>query len=130
MATKVATIRVLRIIARIWSLLSIGFILLIFVGEALNGERPAPTPLEWFGLALFPGGVLLGLIIAWRYEGLGGIVTLSSLGAFYIWNFLQSGRLAGGPFFFLAAAPGLLFLICCMLERRCPTSQLGIRRTG
>ncbi len=110
-------VKILRLIARIWSLLSIGFILAIFIGEALSGEGVWPTSAEWLGLALFPSGVLFGLVVAWWREGIGGAVALLSLAGFYLWMWLQNGRLPEGPFFVLVAAPGLLFLICSLLDR-------------
>ena len=110
-------VKILRLIARIWSLIRIGFILTMFIGEALSGEGVWPTSAEWLGLALFPSGVLLGLLLAWWREGIGGAVALLSLVGFYLWNWLQNGRWPEGPFFVLVAAPGLLFLICSLLER-------------
>jgi len=51
---------VVRWIARVWSILSIAFFLLMFVGEAfMDSGTPLPTPIEWVGLALFPGGVVV-----------------------------------------------------------------------
>ncbi len=94
-----------------------GFILVIFIGEAFTADGLWPTSTEWLGLGLFPIGVLLGLAVAWWHEGIGGALTLFSLAGFYIWNRLDSGRWPGGPFFLLVAAPGLLFLIYWLLNR-------------
>lgn len=109
--------KALRLIARIWSLFSIAFLLIFLVGEAFTGEGVRPTNSEWLGLVLFPLGVLLGLVLSWWREGPGGALTLLSLAGFYLWNRLQSGRWPGGPFFLLVAAPGLLFLIYWWLDR-------------
>ncbi len=96
-----------RWVARIGSIAS-GTLLLAFVfGE---GVTPALlTPGEWLGLALFPGGVILGMVIGWRYEGWGGAITLVSLFAFYALDYALSGTLPQGPYFFAFALPGLLF---------------------
>ncbi len=110
--------RMIRTIARILSLLSIGFVLLFVVGETLSEQGSLPTSVEWVALAFFPTGVVVGLVIAWWREGLGGGIALLSLLAFYAWEFAYSGDLAGGPFFFLVAAPGLLFLIYAWLFKR------------
>ena len=107
----------LRIFSRLWSLLSIAFVLTMFIGEGLSGEGPMPTAVEWVGLALFPGGVFVGLVLGWRREGLGGAIAVLSLIAFYVWEYAYSGDLAGGPFFLLVAAPGFLFLLCWRLTR-------------
>lgn len=107
----------LRLTAKIWSILSIGFVLLIFIGEMMNPTGQPLSPIEWLGLAFFPIGVLIGLILAWWYEGIGGVVTALSLVAFYIWEATLSGSLADSPFFFLVAAPGFLFLACWFWSR-------------
>ncbi len=110
--------RILLLVARIWSLLSIGFVLMFVFGEAFNGQGSLPTAVEWIGLAFFPIGVLIGLVVAWWHPGLGGIITTFSLLAFYVWEFVYSGDLAGKSYFFLLAAPGLLFLIYWWLSER------------
>jgi len=116
MATGSITPVVVRWVARVWSILSVIFILAFAIGEAGSGR--GPTAREWVGLSLFPIGVCLGLIVAWFCERLGGILALVSLVAFYVWNVGRSGRLPRGPFFFLVAAPGLLFLAAALLSRQ------------
>jgi hypothetical protein len=61
-------VTVIRWIARIWSIASIGFVLLMFVGSAIaEGFDPAQfTPRDLIGLFFFPFGVCLGMILAWR----------------------------------------------------------------
>ena len=108
----------LRRIARGWSLLSIAFVMIFVVGEILRPTGPRPTPIEWLGLTFFPGGVMLGLAVAWRWEQWGGIITLTSLALFYLWDLWRSGDFPGGPFFVLLAFPGLLFLVSSFLSER------------
>jgi hypothetical protein len=95
----------LRLTAKIWSILSIGFVLLFVIGEGLSGEGPMPTASEWVGLAFFPIGVVVGLALAWWREGIGGALAVLSLIAFYVWDLVRSGDLPGGPFFLLVVAP-------------------------
>ena len=104
-------------VARIWSVTSIVFVLVFLIGEGLSGDAATPTASEWIGLALWPGGVVVGLIVAWFRRGLGGALTLGSLIAFYVWNLLERGRLPSGPYLFLVAAPGILFLLSSLLSR-------------
>jgi hypothetical protein len=100
----------IRRIARGWSVLSILFVGVFAVGEILGGAGPdGPTRSEWIGLTLWPTGVVIGLAAAWHHEESGGFLALASLIAFYAWNFLGAGRLPRSPFFFLVAAPGVLF---------------------
>jgi hypothetical protein len=107
----------LQITAKVWSILSIAFILLIFIGEGLSENGQMPTAAEWVGLTFFPIGVAIGLILAWWREEIGGAVTVLSFIAFYIWNFVLSGDLADGLFFLLVAAPGFLFLASWYFSR-------------
>lgn len=105
----------LRWVARLWSILSVAFVLLFAIGEIAHGSGPPPTRQEWVGLAFWPLGVCLGLVLAWYREALGGALALACLAAFYLWNLASSGRLPRGPFFFLVAAPGLIFLLLGIL---------------
>jgi hypothetical protein len=113
---------ILRWIARVWSIASV----LLLAAFAFGGGedsifRTLPTLREAVALALFPLGVAIGLLIATfsrngRREGLGGIIALLSLAAFYAWMFVQSGRVPGGPYFAIFAAPGALFLAAWLLN--------------
>lgn len=109
--------KILTWIARIWSLAGITFVLIFLFGEVLSGSGPKPTSAEWIGLALWPGCVGVGLGIAWFRKRLGGALALGSLGAFYVWNLLERGKFPSGPYFFLIAAPGVLFLLSSFLAR-------------
>ena len=108
---------VLRLIARVSSVASLLLLSAFVVGD-VRGDGGAPTASEWIGLALFPGGIIIGLALAWWRELLGGAITLLSLVGFYAWHVLTSGGLPAGPYFLLFAAPGLLFLVAALLKRR------------
>ncbi len=101
----------LRWTARIWSVASLLFLLLAFAGQAGSSHHPLEFQ-EWVGLTLFPGGVSIGLMIAFFRERLGGAITIASLAVFYVWHYVVAGDLPGGPFFVLLAAPGALWLAC------------------
>lgn len=103
-------------IARIWSVVSLGFVLLFVIGDLLNGNGARPTRLEWIGLALWPVGVCLGLVIAWFRARLGGAIATVCLIAFYLWSLLERGRFPGGPYFVLVAVPGFLFLLLSFMS--------------
>ena len=108
----------IRRIAGVWSIASIAFLLLIFIGELIYPHAEASFTLsDWIGLYFFPFGVLLGMIVAWRREGLGGGITVGSLQAFYVALRVMRGRFPGGPWFALVAAPGGLFLVYWLLSR-------------
>jgi hypothetical protein len=56
------------------------------------------------------------MVLAWRWEGLGGAITVGSLVALYILMFILDGRFPRGPFFALVAAPGALFLAAWLVS--------------
>jgi hypothetical protein len=68
---------------------------------------------------------VLGFVIAWRRERLGGLVTVCSLAAFYIWMTARDGHLPPGPYFLLFAAPGFLFLASSLLRTQRSTNPHG-----
>lgn len=109
--------RALSGFARIWSLASIVFVLAFLLGEGLSGPDGRPTAAEWIGLALWPGGVVVGLVVAWFRKGLGGAVAIGSLIAFYAWHLVERGTFPRGPYFLLVAAPGVMFLLSSLLSR-------------
>jgi hypothetical protein len=104
----------LRWLARAGSLLSTLLLLLFLFGEEFH---PAKITLkEWVGLIFFPGGVVVGMIVAWWKEGIGAGITLASLLAFYVvLGFLFGDSL--GVWFVVFAAPGFLFLLYWILSR-------------
>jgi hypothetical protein len=64
----------------------------------------------------------LGLILAWRWECVGGIVSLASLAGFYLTLFAFDQRFPRGPFFLLIALPGFFFLVAWFLQRQEPNA--------
>lgn len=102
--------------ARALSIVSAGLLLLFFIGEGFDPSRVVLR--EWVGLLFFPFGVVVGLILAWRREGLGGAVSVASLLAFYVWNILASGGLPRGLAFVAFTLPGFLFLLYALLSSR------------
>jgi len=117
--SKKRGVTIIRWIARLWSIASIGFVLLMFIGSGLaEGFNLAQFAFrDLVGLLFFPCGLCLGMIVAWRREGLGGGITVGSLLAFYTTLRIADGRFPRGPYFALVAAPGILFLVCWLLSR-------------
>src|SRR5262245_17722279 len=107
------TILVIRWFARITSIFSLSLLALFLMG----GERFNPAARELVGLALFPFGVGLGLIIAWWKEGVGAAISLLSLLGFYTIFGWFMGSNVKGPWFVIFASPAFLFLIAWFLSR-------------
>ncbi len=111
-ASRKRSVTAISWIARLWSITSLGFVLFLLAGEFIDPHSAAPATLRaWLGLFLFPFGVCLGMIVAWRWEGLGGGITLGSLVAFYAVCRILDGNFPRGPWFAIIAAPGILFLL-------------------
>jgi hypothetical protein len=63
------------------------------------------------------GLMLLGLVIGWVREGLGGLLVLLGLAAFNNVELAVNGRTALGAYP-LFAVPGALFVLSALLRRR------------
>lgn len=105
-----------RWFARATSFLSVGLLLLFIIGES-PGPRPV-TSREWIGLLFFPFGVVVGMLVAWKREALGSLLSIASLACFYIvYGWMLSGRLLQGWGFAAFTSPALLFLATWLMER-------------
>jgi hypothetical protein len=115
---------IIRWTARIWAVASLLFLSAFIFGDA---ERSGiwPTITEWIGLAFFPTGIVVGLLIAFWKEFQGGTIAVFSLMGFYIWHFAVSGKLDAGPWFALIAAPGFLFVLASLFSRPTPASTVS-----
>ena len=122
---KSKTVWVVRWIARISSALTAALILLIFIGEGLaEGFEPILhlTVRETAMMAAFVA-VWLGLLLGWKWELYGGLLTVCGVAAFYLLDYLFSGTFPRGPFFLIFASPGLLFLYCGLQTRKKPGDE-------
>ena len=108
--------RLVRWSARVTSLLLFGLVIVMVIG--LGGppnifRQPTPVQLELTALGL----MLLGLVIGWVREGLGGLLVLLGLAAFNGVELAVNGQPARGAFP-LFAVPGALFLVSALLRHR------------
>lgn len=106
---------ILRWTARIASIGSVALILAFFIGEGFNPS--SLTLREWAGFLFFPLGTVTGMIVAWKREGAGGVISVGSLLAFYIVHFLFSGTFPRGYAWIVFSSPGILFLASWLLRR-------------
>jgi hypothetical protein len=109
MLTTKRSALILRWSARGLSLIIIGFLSLFLFGEGL----PPITVLQ----ICFPFGVMLGLILAWFFEGIGATITIVSIAAFYSIHYFHDGKLPGGPFFLISGAPSVFFLVSMFMRK-------------
>ncbi len=106
-------ITIIRWIARIWAALMAAFILFMFIGNAaVDGIGPIfhLTFRESLMMSAFVI-VFVGLILAWKWERLGGWMIVGGMLAFYVLDFAFSGTFPRGATFLIIALPGILFLI-------------------
>jgi hypothetical protein len=61
--------------------------------------------------------VILGLILAWFFEGIGATITVASIAAFYSIHYLYEGKLPSGPFFIISGVPGVFFLVSMFMRK-------------
>jgi hypothetical protein len=86
---SVKAINPLQLTARIISAVMVAFALSMFIGETIEGlAKGHSEPMTWysiFQLILFGIG-LLGLVIAWKWEMAGGIISVLSFIILFIVN--------------------------------------------
>src|SRR5512138_3606586 len=106
----------LRWLARAGSLAVIGVLLLFIVGEGSHSGVPISAR-DLAGLALFPVGVVLGMIVSWKYEIEGSFLSIGSLIGFYILCGWLVGNLPNGWVFIIFTSPAFLFLLSGVMDR-------------
>jgi hypothetical protein len=112
------TSRVLRWVARIWSLLLAAFALLM--GLTPDPSITEPVPLEdWFLLG-FWGVAILGLLVAWRWEIVGAAIAIATmLFREVAWVILKGGWVVSFLIVWaMIVPPAILFLVAHGLENK------------
>ena len=104
---RVTASLVLHVLARATSLLVLGMIGILFIGEGVPNNSRLTTPEAQEMATLF--GACLELALARRREGAGGLISELSLVAFNLVELRVNGQPAG-PAFAVIAIPCLLFL--------------------
>jgi len=116
------TLQVVRWIARISAGFAAVLILLLFIGEGLTeGFEPLlhMSIRETLMMIAFIA-VWLGLLLGWKWELYGGLLTACGIAAFYLVDYLFSGTFPKVLLPLIFALPGLLFLYCGFQTRKKP----------
>jgi len=119
--------RILRRIARVWSLVIVAIGVVIFVGEIvewMSRDPAAVQPYPWYE-NLMPLGMVtavLGLVIAWRWEIVGSVITIVSVLVVLVVFYGVIGGRGRAPWIVLVIMmplliPGVMYLICGLRER-------------
>jgi len=119
--------QIIRWFARILGSLSLAFLLFMVGAHVLatitgEGETIGKfnSVSEMISFAFFPVSIIIGLGIAWKWEGLGGFITIAGIIGFHlirpdlIFDLIINGL----------AAPGLLFIIYWFLVKGLNTKKL------
>jgi hypothetical protein len=111
----------LRLLARIWSVVVFALALMLIIAPDPNLVTPVPVT-DWILLATFPGLAIVGLLLAWRWEGLGGGIALTAFIAHLIAFRFFRGLALPAPValvqLLVFVVPGLVFILCWHLSRR------------
>jgi len=107
--------KILLWIARIW-----GGIVILFVGSLLGAHilqldetsKPLSDPIEILVFLCFPILTLLGLLIAYKLEGLGGLISIFAL---TILGYLRFDLLDDWPFILGIYTPGIIYAVYWIL---------------
>jgi hypothetical protein len=86
-----------------------------FIGE--GGFNPLKATMRESLLMVAFVITCAGLLLAWRFELTGALMTIGGMMLFYLIEFIATGRLLMGWAFPLIALPGLLHLFCVWQER-------------
>jgi hypothetical protein len=109
----------IRWIARIWGIFIIILFLIFGIGEGVVESFVTPVWQELVLLFFIPLTLVVGIVIAWFKEVVGGIIIISSVLLFNITDVLL---LSGNKFLDLdfgwLAILGLLFLLCPKTKKR------------
>jgi len=101
----------IRIVAKVLSAFSIVFLLgsIITMFFPEEGDEGFKT-IELIALIFFPIGVLIGLIITWKKEKLGAIISLVSMFIFYLLIIVPRGAWRAMPITLLIVSPGVIYI--------------------
>ena len=121
-----------RWVARIWGSLIVVYTLIMLIGYGWNWVTTGVadphvvedvSTITYVGLALMVLGTL-ALGIAWRWEKLGGTITVASQFVFFTLHLIE-GPVRLDPHFvvpclmsIIVAIPGILFLVCWWRSRK------------
>ena len=98
------------------SSVAILFMLMLFA-FGRDGITQGISSTELVGLVFFPAGVALGFVLGWMNELFGGLLSVASLGCFYlVYGLALTGHMPQGVWFAVFTAPGFLFFIYGVLR--------------
>lgn len=119
--TEKSIISSLRYTARLFSILLIFIVISLTIGEAFPHPFQLSAKELLFTVALLV--MLAGLLLAWKWEGIGGSLIIAGFLIFVISNSIISKSLNLGVFLLIFPLTGILYLICCWREKKIISSK-------
>ena len=95
----------------------VGAFLLIHLLGAVGGSTFRGNTLELIRFLCFPAGLVVGLLLGWRSEFWGGLLSIGSIAGYHLVNVVAMSDV---PFDWLItsfAFPGILYLLSAALHR-------------
>jgi len=118
MKNQIRIITVIRWIARIWGTLILAFVLFFVVALIVGGDESGDglfNTKEVITFIFFPVSTVIGLSIALKREGLGGLITTLGMIGLLIMRF----DLLSNPYFIVGIAPpGILYIVYWYVTKR------------
>jgi len=118
-------IKIMRWVARVWSILTFLFGLILFVSLIIDASNEPPPSIYWLLFGLWFAAVL-GLILGWRWERAGGIIAVTSLISRELTYYFLSGQILV-EFWMIwlpILPPAVLFMETWRLENKMKNAQL------
>ena len=109
-------ISTLRFFAHLFSVLLIFVVVLIAIGEGFLRFSHFDMMEVLLSISLLT--MLAGLLLAWKWEGIGGTLIITGFIIFFWANSYYSNELQLGFFFLLFPLTGLLYLLCCWKDKQ------------
>jgi hypothetical protein len=110
--------KIIRWLARIYGSISLLF-LIFMVGAhvigAISGTNDGAgfnSTQELISFLFFPISIMIGLGLAWKWDGLGGLITILGIVGFHIFR----PDLISDPMIDGLAAPGIIFIIYWLIN--------------
>lgn len=112
--------RALKITARITSALAVLWIIIVFISGGMTQGFDTLLDIPAYEVLLFMafGMILIGHVLAWKWELFGGLLAVSGLVAFYLIFLLFTRVFPGGLFYVILTSPAVLFIIYGFLKMR------------
>lgn len=128
MADKIKIATIIRWIARIFGSLILAFFLFFIFAHIFGDDESGngfQNSKEVISFLFIPISILIGLTLAFKWEGLGGIITIAGMIGFFI----VRPDLLNNLFMAIPGIPGILYLVYWLMTKGKKSAQQKVRST-